>query len=69
MLFNGKGTLVDKTEAARYFKMSADKGDIDAMYNYGWMLSKGDGIPVDKTEAARYFKMSADKGDIDAMNK
>ena len=43
-------------------KMSADKGNPSAMFNYGDMLRKGDGIKENKAEAAKYYKMSADKG-------
>ena len=57
---------VDKNEAARYFKMSAEKGCVEAMFNYGRMLDTGDGIPADKKEAERYIKMAADQGCPDA---
>lgn len=38
--------------------MAANKGDITAMFNYGWMLSKGDGVRMNKEEAYRYYKMA-----------
>lgn len=38
--------------------MAADKGDINVMFNYGWMLSKGDGVRMSKKEASRYYKMA-----------
>ena len=47
--------------------MAADKGNVQAMFNFALMLSKGDRISVDKVEAAKYFKMAADKGDIQGM--
>ena len=49
MLKKGDGIPVDKTEAARYYKMAVGKGNADAMNNYANMLDEGDGIPVDKT--------------------
>ena len=49
--------------------MAADKGQIDAMFNYGLMLSKGRGVSENEEEACRYNKMAADKGNIDANNK
>lgn len=41
------------------FQNETDKGQINAMYNYGLMLSEGRGVSVDETEACRYFKMAA----------
>lgn len=67
ILFEGKITAVDETEAGRYFKMAADKGQAKAMYAYGVMLYKGISVPINETEASRYFKMASDKGGIDAM--
>ena len=69
MLDNGEGVAMNKKEACRYFKMAADKGDITAMKNYGFMLEDGEGVAMNKEEASRYYKMAADKGDIDAKNR
>lgn len=51
ILFEGKVTAVDETEAGRYFKMAADKGHAKAMYAYGVMLYKGISVPINETEA------------------
>ena len=48
MLYNGDGVTVDKKEAARYFQMAADLGDIDSMRKYRSMLYDGDGIEKKK---------------------
>lgn len=53
----GNGIQADKKEAAKYFKIGADKRNLNAMNNYGIMLKKGDGIKSDKTEAAKYIKI------------
>lgn len=45
----------DKGEAAKYYKNAADKGNINAMINYGFILKCGDGIPIDKKETATYL--------------
>ncbi|CAG8598690.1 14629_t:CDS:2 [Dentiscutata erythropus] len=37
-LFSGKGVLQDKLEAKRYFELSSQKGNVDAMYNLGGIL-------------------------------
>lgn len=33
MLSNGDGIEINKKEAAYYYKLSADQGDADAIYN------------------------------------
>ena len=64
MLHNGVGVEVNLKEAARYYKMSADKGNTIGMHNYGVMLQNGDRITKNHIEAAYYYKMAADKGNI-----
>ena len=63
-LRDGDGVEVDNEEAKRYFKMAADKGNVQAMYNYGMMLSK----EHRNEEAATYVKMAADEGEASALN-
>ena len=67
ILFEGKVTAVDETEAGRYFKMAADKGQAKAMYAYGVMLYKWISVPINETEASRYFKMASDYGNLEGM--
>lgn len=55
MLETGDGIPIDKKEAAKLYKTAANKGNINAIYNYAQMLINGDGVPVDKAEAAKYF--------------
>lgn len=49
------------SEALKYYKQMADKGDIDAMYKYANMMQNGFGCKADKIEATKYSKMSADR--------
>ena len=48
------------------FKMAADKRSINAVYNYGYMLSKGEGVSMNKEEACRYYKMAENLSEIDS---
>lgn len=52
----GNGIQADKKEAAKYFKIGADKGNLNAMNNYGIMLKKGDGIKSDKKKLQNISK-------------
>ena len=78
MLFKGDGIDMDKEEAIKYIKSSADLGTVnamfyyanllyEAMYIYGSILLKGEHLPCDKKEASKYFKKSAKNGDTDSM--
>ena len=57
MLNEGDGIESNKEEAAKYYKMAADKGHIESMFSYASMLNEGDGIDENKTEAAKYYKL------------
>lgn len=60
---------IDDKLIAKYFKMAANFGCIDAMYNYGWALFNGVGVAANSEKALRYFKKAADFGHVDAMYK
>ena len=56
----------DETAAARCFKISAELGNSNAAYSYGWCLRHGRGVVENNVEAAKWLKMSADKGNANA---
>lgn len=65
--YDGKASLSkNKTAAARCYKISAELGNADGAYSYGWCLRHGVGITEDDTEAAKWLKLSADKGNFNA---
>ncbi|KAK8884219.1 hypothetical protein M9Y10_043325 [Tritrichomonas musculus] len=55
LLEDGRGTATSKREASRYYKMAADKGQVNATVNYGQMKCKGRGITSNEEESARYL--------------
>ena len=58
----------NKKEAFYFFKLAADKGHVDSMFQYGSMNYSGDYIPVNKKEAFKYFQLAADNGHAMAMH-
>ena len=56
MIYEGAIPSVNRSEAAKYFKMAADKGNKEAMSNYATIKYKGEIVPADKKEAAKYLK-------------
>ena len=50
-----------------FFKKSADKRVVSAMFNYGIFLLKGIGCEINIDKSIRYYKMAAYKGHKGAM--
>jgi TPR repeat protein len=66
---DGRGGLAkDDREAARLYKLAADKGNITAQVNLGFLYEQGrGGLAKDDREAARLYKLAADQGNITAQ--
>lgn len=56
-----------KKEAIKCFNIAADKGNTEAMMQYGNILSLGIDIPPNFNEAEKYLKAAADKCNVDAI--
>lgn len=61
------GVKKDRKEAARYFKMAADLGDLRSMRKLRSMLYEGEGVEKDRKAAAALFKIDADQGIVEAI--
>lgn len=68
-IMNNVGIKRNRREAARYFKMAADMGDVRSMRRYRSMLYDGDGIEKDRETAADLYKIDADNGNPDAISQ
>ncbi len=62
LYLNGKNT----TEAAKLYKILADKGNMTGIYYYGYMTFKGMGTAQDKEKGIQYLTRAANKNVIDA---
>jgi hypothetical protein len=57
------GLPTDDREAARLYRLAADRGDNDGQFRLGQFYANGrGGLPKDESEAARLFKLSAGQG-------
>lgn len=54
-------------EGLKLLKEAADKGLIEAITNYGIILTKGEIIEQNKEEGLKLVKFSAENGDSSAM--
>jgi len=62
------GTVVakDYKEAAKWFRLAADRGHAEAQYDLGRSYYMGRGVREDKNEAAKWYRLAAAQGHKDA---
>ena len=63
--FNGRnGKTKDYTEAVKWYRKSAEKGNANGQFNLGYMYDKGLGVAQDYTEAVRWYRKAAEQGQV-----
>ena len=60
---NGQGVKQDYEEAARRFRLAAEKGFAPAQLQLGLLYDLGRGVPQDYKEAAHWCRLAAEQGD------
>ena len=60
--YGRNGKTKDYAEAVKWFRKSAEQGNVDAQYNLGRMYNNGEGVKQDCFEAIKWFRKSAEKG-------
>ncbi|WP_349437763.1 tetratricopeptide repeat protein [Pararhizobium sp. A13] len=69
MLDEGTQVPEDNQKAAQFYRLAAERGNVDAMVNLGLMLENGEGMQADPVAATAMFKKAAEKGDAFAVAK
>nr|WP_320410520.1 hypothetical protein [Ensifer sp. LC499] len=69
ILDEGKLVPEDNGKAARFYRLAAERGNVDAMVNLGLMLQNGEGIAKDIPAARDIFRKAANEGDAFAGQK
>lgn len=64
----GRGVPTDRAEAAKWYKLAADRGLAPAQYRLGNMYEKANGVERNLSEAKRYYQLAADQGNAGAMH-
>ena len=59
----------DLQEAAKWFRKSAEQGNITAQYRLGMMYLNGEGVEKNKDEATNWLLKAANRGDKAARNQ
>ena len=62
MYRKGQGVPQDAAAAVKWFRLAADRGDVEAQYNLGIMYSNGEGVPQDYVVAHKWFTLAAAQG-------
>lgn len=65
---DGRGVASDFAEAAKWYRLSADKGFAPAQYRLANLLEKGTGVPRDIAAAKALYQQAADAGNASAMH-
>jgi len=53
-------------EATKYYKLSAEQGNLRGQYHIGYCYENGLGVSKDLNEARRWYNLAAEQGDSDA---
>ncbi|TNM66194.1 peptidoglycan-binding protein [Aliirhizobium smilacinae] len=65
---DGRGVKADLGEAAKWYRLAADRGLAPAQYRMGNLLEKGTGVDRNLGEAISYYRQAAGAGNASAMH-
>lgn len=65
--YYGRGVVQSYSEAARWYKVAAGEGNVQAMKDLGYLYRSGKNGAADLEESYRWYRDAADKGDAYAM--
>lgn len=68
ILFTGRGVVMDRTTARKYFQKAANNGHCKAQVQYADILLNGWGIPKNPKVACKYLAKAVESGDLEAMS-
>jgi len=66
---NGEGVARNYTEATKWYRKSAEQGDVYAQNNLGWMYQNGLGVEKDKQQARYWYQKAAEQGHEEARQR
>ncbi|MFK3777416.1 cell division protein PodJ [Agrobacterium sp. NPDC089420] len=65
---DGRGVTADRAEAAKWYKLAADRGLAPAQYRLANLYEKANGVERNLPEAKRYYTLAAEQGNAGAMH-
>ncbi len=67
MMRKGEGVAQSDAEAARWYRLAADRGFAEAQVKLAEMYSFGQGVPLSHERAAAWYRRAADSGNAEAQ--
>ena len=68
MYARGAGVAQSETEAVKWYRKSAEQGNVFGQLNLGLMYRQGRGVSQSDTEAVKWFRLAAEQGNAPASN-
>jgi len=65
----GRGVPENNTEAAKWYRLSAEQGNAEAQYNLGVSYYIGEGVPQDYVHAYAWLGIALASGNEDALEE
>lgn len=59
----GRGVRVNRREAAKWYRVAADRGNVTAQCHLGRCYEKGWGVKTSELEAVQWYRKAAEQGD------
>ena len=56
---------MDKKNALKYYKLSAEQGNADAQNSCGVLYTTGEGVERDSREAQKFWELAAAQGHLE----
>ena len=60
---------IDDDKARNYWEQAAEKGDVRAPYNLGWLYEHGEGVDINYETALDYYRQAFNMGNRNAAAK
>lgn len=67
MSAEGQGVQQDYAEAAKWYRLAAQRGSADSQNNLGVLYTNGQGVPQDQVAAHMWFNLAAAHGNEHAV--
>ena len=68
MFHHGIGTVINKADAARWYKRAAEQGIVISQFMIAWMYQNGEGVLKDHADAVKWYRLAAKLGEVKAQH-
>ncbi len=65
---HGDGVVKDPKEAAKWYRLAAEQGEVNGQVNIAYFYEMGIGVVKDPKEAVKWYRLAAEQGNATAQN-